>query len=118
MVSRIDRNDIGVAVIDVQPFFLDLASPDGGRGHESLLFRLEHLLMLAYWMDLPTVTTFEKPAADNGELPDRLEALFPTSGQRFAKNQFGSMPEPDIREGIAGMGVRKAAVAGAGPMCT
>ena len=111
-VPRIDRSNIGVLLIDVQPFFLDYAFADRDEERESLLMRLEHLLMLTDWMDLPLIATFEKPIAENGELPDRLEALFPDGGERYVKNYFGSASEPEIREAIERSPVRQFAVAG------
>ena len=87
-------------MIDVQPVFLDYAFPDQNEEQESLLVRLEHLLILADWMDLPLVATFEIPLSDNGELPERLETVFPVNGQRFEKNYFGCMTETDIADAI------------------
>jgi len=112
-IAQIDRSDIGVLLIDVQPSFLRYAFPQNGDGYESLLVRLEHLLMLVDWMDLPMIATFEKPVAENGELPDRLEVVFPAKGQRFVKNFFGCMKEPDIAGAINEQAVKKIAVAGA-----
>jgi len=112
VVPRVDRNDIGIAVIDVQPFFLNLAIPDPSQ-QEPFLVRLEHLLLLADWMDLPTLVTFELPIADNGELPERLERVVPAGAHRFEKDYFGSLSEPDIAAAFEGMGVKQIAVAGA-----
>ena len=111
-IPRIDRSNIGVLLIDVQPFFLDYAFADRDEERESLLMRLEHLLMLTDWTDLPLIATFEKPVAENGEFPDRLEALFPANGERYVKNYFGSASEPEIREAIERSPVRQWAVAG------
>lgn len=112
-ISRIDRLQIGVLLIDVQPAFLDWAFPDQNEERESLLVRYEHLLMLSDWMDLPLVATFEKPIAQNGELPERLEAVFPAEGQRFEKNYFGCMTEPKIASAIKELPIKQIAVAGA-----
>lgn len=111
-IPRINRSSIGVLLIDVQPFFLDDAFADRDEERESLLIRLEHLLMLTDWMDLPLIATFEKPVAENGELPDRLEALFPASGERYVKNYFGSASELEICEAIERSPARQFAVAG------
>lgn len=111
-IPRIDRSNIGVLLIDVQPFFLDYAFAGRDDERESLLMRLEHLLMLTDWMDLPLIATFEKPVAENGELPERLEALIPTAGERYVKNYFGSASESEIREAIERSPVRQFAVAG------
>jgi nicotinamidase-related amidase len=113
MTLRVDRTRIGVLVIDVQPFFLDVGFPDGGPVLESLLVRLEHLLMLADWMDLPTLTTFEIPTAENGGLPDRLDAVFPAGGIRLEKDFYGAMSQPGIPEAVRGLGVEQIAVSGA-----
>jgi nicotinamidase-related amidase len=113
MTPRIDRDRIAVLLIDVQPFFVDHAFPDGGEVHDSLMTRFEHLLMLADWMDLPTIATFEIPTAANGELPERLNAVFPAAGRRFEKDYYGSMSQPAIREALTGLGVDQMAVSGA-----
>lgn len=112
-VHRIDRSDIGVLLIDVQPFFLDLAFESDKEGREALEVRLEHLLMIVDWMDLPLVTTFETPVEDNGELPERLEKLYPAGRPRHVKDYFGCMTEPEIFNEVEAMGVRQIAVAGA-----
>ena len=112
-IPRINRNKTGILLIDVQPSFLDYAFPDENEALESLLVRYEHLLMLAEWMDLPLVATFEKPVSENGELPERLEAVFPAKGKRFVKNYFGCMTEPEIADAIKELQVEQIAVAGA-----
>ena len=112
-VPRIDRSDLGVLLIDVQPAFLELAFPDGGPVMKALLTRLEHLLMLADWMELPFITTFEIPTDENGELPPRLEAVVPANAGRFEKDYFGCADEPAIREAFEQWGCRQIVVAGA-----
>lgn len=112
-IARIDRSDTGVLLIDVQPFFVDYAFADRHEEWESLMVRLEHLLMVSDWMELPFIATFEKPVDENGELPDNLEALFPERGERYVKNYFGLMSEPEIREAVERSGVRQWVVAGA-----
>lgn len=112
-ILRIDPSQIAVLLIDVQPTFLDYAFPDNEDNKEPLMVRLEHLLLLAGWMDLPLVATFEKPISTNGQLPERLEAVFPPAGQRFVKNYFGCMTEPDIAGAIKQLAVKQIVVAGA-----
>jgi nicotinamidase-related amidase len=112
-IARIDKSNVGVLLIDVQPAFVDLAFPAGGPGGEALMLRLEHLLMLAEMMDLPTVTTFETPTSENGELAERLESVFPAHGKRFVKSFFGCASEPDIASALKAAEVRQWAVAGA-----
>ena len=111
---RIDRSNLAVLLVDVQPFFLDQAYPDPSDPvREALTVRLEHLLMLAGWAGLPLLATFEKPVEENGWLPERLEQVFPPGGRRFVKNFFGSASEPEIRTAIEATGARQVAVAGA-----
>ncbi len=112
MAARVDRASVSVMVIDVQPFFVDLAFPDPSDA-EPLMTRLEHLLMLSDWMDLPTVVTYEIPTAGNGGSPERLERAMPETAMRFDKDFHGSLSEPEIREAFDGLGVRQVAVAGA-----
>lgn len=112
-IARVDRSDIGIVLIDVQPAFVDLAFPAGGPALEGLMLRLEHLLMLADMMNLPTIATFETPTSENGELADRLEIVFPADGKKFVKTFFGCVSEPDVTAAIRQAGVRQWAVAGA-----
>lgn len=92
---------------------MEYAFPDHGEAEEALLIRLEHLLMLADWLDLPTIVTFEKPITQNGELPERLEAVFPADGQRYVKNTYDCTSEQKIRAAIVRSLPRQVAVAGA-----
>ncbi len=110
---RIDPDELALLVIDVQPSFLDYAFPDDDQRKESLLIRLEHLLLLAGWLDLPLIATFEIPLDQNGELPERLERVFPKRGLRFPKNYFGLTGEPTILEAIKNTNRKQIAVAGA-----
>jgi nicotinamidase-related amidase len=112
-IPQIDRRNIGVLLIDVQPVFLDYAFPNHNAEKESLLVRYEHLLLLAGWMDLPLITTFEKPVAENGELPDRLEAVFPQKGKRFTKNYYGFTSETEILKYLESFQIKQIAIAGA-----
>ena len=112
-IPRIARSEIGILFIDVQHFFIDFAFRENVKGRESIFVRLEHLLMLADWMDLPLIATFEIPVEDNGELPPRLETVFPSSGQRYAKNFFGCTNQADIRSAIEELPGKQIAVAGA-----
>ena len=77
------------------------------------MVRLEHLLMLADWLDLPLIATLEKPVAKNGELPGRLEAVFPATGKRFTKRTYNLTLEPIISQALEALPVRQFAVAGA-----
>lgn len=112
-IPRINRSELGILVIDVQPLFVNIAFPEMGEAHEALMMRLEHLLMLAGWMELPLIATFEKPFEENGHFPDRLESVFPDHGQRFVKNHFDAMSEEPIRKAVEKLPGRQIAVAGA-----
>jgi len=112
-IPRIDPSQIGVLLIDAQPVFIEYSFIDQNDEQESLLVRLEHLLMLSEWMDLPLVATFEIPVSENGELPERLETVFPKKGQRLEKNFFGCMTEPAIADAIKATQIKQIAVAGA-----
>jgi nicotinamidase-related amidase len=112
-VPRVHRSELGILLIDVQPSFLEYAFPNQNTEHDAILVRLEHLLMLADWMDLPLIYTLEKPIETNGELPERLQTRLPAHGQGFVKNYFGSMTEPAIRTAVEKLPGRQIAVAGA-----
>jgi hypothetical protein len=73
---------------------------------------LEFLLGLATAYDLPCVATFEQPVAKKGWLPERLEARFPSHGERFTKNTFNCCGEEEIRDALARLGRSQFAVAG------
>ncbi len=112
-VPRIRKSELGVLVIDIQPLFMDWAFGDDAEAREAFESRIEHLLMISDWMDLPLVTTFEKPTEENGEFPDRLEAAFPAGRPRHVKNYFGCMTHPEIAADVAAMNRLQIAVAGA-----
>lgn len=112
-IMRIEPSQIGILLIDVQSVFWDYAFLDNDDKKEPIMVRLEHLLMLADWMELSLVATFEKPVSENGELPERLEAVCPSKAQRYTKNYFGCMTEPDIAGAIKQLPVKQIAVAGA-----
>ena len=108
-IVLVDPTTIGVLFVDVQPVFLD--SMHGSK--EPLLARFEVLLMLANWLKLPFIATFEHPVETKGWLPERLEKVFPQHGQRFVKKTFNCCSETSIVEAIKRLGIRQMAVAGA-----
>jgi nicotinamidase-related amidase len=112
-IPGIESSQLGVLLIDAQPVFFQYAFPEDDGGGEPVMVRLEHLLMLADWLDLPVVATFEDPIAENGELPDRLEAVFPAAGQRFTKKTYNLTLEWAINQALKGLPVQQFAVAGA-----
>ena len=112
-IHQIDSQSICILLIDVQPAFLEYAYPDQFDEMETMLIRHEHLLMLADWMDLPLVATFEKPISENGELPDRLDAVFPKNSKRFTKNFYGCTFEEEILASLERFQIIQVVVAGA-----
>jgi len=112
-IAGIESSELGVLLIDVQPVFWEYAFPEGDDRKQPIMLRLEHLLMLADWAELPLIATFEAPVAENGELPDRLEARFPAQGQRLTKKTFDCTLEWTIKQAIKRLPVRQWAVAGA-----
>jgi nicotinamidase-related amidase len=105
----VDPGDLAIAVIDVQPYFLE-----GWMAGESdpLLARLELLFALATVYDLPFLATFEQPIEQKGWLPERLEPFFPAHGQRHTKETFNCCGEASIQTAIAALGRKQIAVAG------
>ena len=113
VISTIERSQLGIMLIDVQPTFWKYAFGNNSDLKEAVMLRIEHLLMLADWMDLPLITTFEHPIEKHGQLPDRLEKVFPENGQRFTKHTYNCCSEPMIREAITRLSVQQFAIAGA-----
>jgi nicotinamidase-related amidase len=108
-VPIVDASRVGVVLIDAQPFFWD--SMHGAK--EPIFMRVERLLMLADWLELPLIATFEHPVDAKGWLPERLESVFPSHGKRFVKRTYNGCSDPTIREAIKDMGVSQVVVAGA-----
>ncbi len=108
-----ERSQVGIMLIDIQLAFLDLAFGDNDKQKEHIIIRLENLLMLTEWIDLPTIVTFEHPIEENGEFPDRLEHFFPANGQRFTKRTCDCTLEATINQAIKQLPVQQFAVVGA-----
>ena len=107
--SVIDPANVGIILIDAQPFFWD--HMHGAR--EPVLMRAERLLVLTDWLEIPFIATFEHPVETKGWLPERLEKVFPPHGQRFVKRTFNCCTDTPIREAIVRSQVGQIAVAGA-----
>jgi len=102
------RDDLAILLVDVQPYFLEkMAGPQ-----EPLLVRLEQLLIIAEWFQLPVLATFEQPIAEKQELPERLQRHFPEAGGRFTKQTYDLCGEPDIEAALQELGRKQFAVAG------
>lgn len=104
----IDRDNVGIILIDVQPFFVDIMS----TSREPVIERLEQLLLLAEWTKIPFIATFEHPTERNGWLPDRLEKVFPKHGERFVKRTFCLCKEPEIRSKLEELKIKQIVLAG------
>jgi nicotinamidase-related amidase len=116
MSHTVDPRDAALVLIDVQPFFVELAAvPD------AIVTRIEHLLLLAQSFEMPVVATFEHPVERNGWLPERLERVFPAPAAgvpgapaaRFVKRHFNLYAEPEIRAAVTALGRGQMIVAGA-----
>jgi nicotinamidase-related amidase len=113
MPKTVDPRNAALVLIDVQPFFVELAAvPD------AIVTRIEHLLLLAQSFEIPVVATFEHPVERNGWLPERLERVFPdpaagAHGARFVKRHFNLYAEPQIRAAVDALGRGQMIVAGA-----
>ena len=105
----VNRDDLAIAVIDVQPGFLD-GWMSGSS--EPVLARVELLFGLATVYNLPLLATFEQPVEKKGWLPPRLDPFFPAHGQRYTKQTFNCCGEPSIRQAIEALGRNQIAVAG------
>ncbi|MFT4511358.1 MAG: nicotinamidase-related amidase [Planctomycetota bacterium] len=106
---RIERNRVGIVLIDAQPAFW--RSMHGPR--EPVMERIEQLLIHASITETPIVATFEVPTKRNGELPERLEEVWPKHGHRHEKRTFDCCREPAIAETLRSLGVDQVVVAGA-----
>ncbi len=108
-MNMVDRDNLAVAIIDVQPFFLDgwMAGST-----EVLLARLWYLLALATAYELPLIATFEQPVETKGWFPEKLEPGFPHTGLKLTKQTFNCCAEPSIADALRQTGKSQIAVAG------
>lgn len=108
-VVTLERSEVAVLLVDVQCInWTGIELPQ-----EPEMVRLENLLRLSDWMELPIISTYEHPVDKNGTLPDRLEKVFPAHGQHFTKKTYNCCLEPTIREAIKALPGKQIAVAGA-----
>lgn len=107
-IPVVDEKVLGVLLIDAQPVFLDSMHEQ----KEPVLVRLERLLSLADLFKLPFVATFEHPVETKGWLPERLEKLFPSHGQRFVKQTFNCCSDNSILEAVRRLSIKQIVVAG------
>ncbi|MHC4955718.1 MAG: hypothetical protein ACYTGZ_17845, partial [Planctomycetota bacterium] len=64
------HEDTAILLIDAQASFVSKMH----GAPEPLLMRLERLLRFARLLDLPVITTVERPVGEKGGLPERLVA--------------------------------------------
>src|SRR5262245_10061142 len=108
-VPRIEPGRVGVVVIDAQPLFVEMMAGEP----EPVLTRLEQLFILAGCFRLPLLATFEQPTEVKGWLPERLERVFPATGQRHVKCAYDCCAEPAIAEALRHLPVEQIVLAGA-----
>lgn len=107
--ARIEIGKVGVIVIDPQPAFVRLMAGE----EDAVIERLEQLYVWSDVLQLPIITTFERPTDRNGTMPERLEKVFPAHGVRFEKNFFDLTREAEIAAHIKTWNVTQIVVAGA-----
>lgn len=107
-ITIADADDLAIVLVDVQPLFLE--SMYGAP--EPLLTRLEQLLIIAGWFELPVIATLEEPVDRKGQLPEPLRSLLPANGRMFTKSTYDLCGEPEIRTAVERSGRTQFAVAG------
>jgi hypothetical protein len=108
-VITLERAEVSVLLVDAQIIdWTGVVLPE-----EPELVRLENLIRLADWMELPLIATFEHPVERNGMFPERLEKVYPAQGQRFTKRTYNCCLEPTILAAIRALPGKQIAVAGA-----
>ena len=100
--------ELAVVLIDVQPRFVDSCH----TAAEPVLARLEQLLIISNWFQLPVLATFEEPVAEKGQLDPRLVPHLPDTAQTFNKQSYSLAGEPEIVTALAQLDRPRLAVAG------
>ena len=108
MTTTAITDNLGILLIDVQPRFLDAMHGEP----EPMLARIEQLLILAGWLRLPVIATLEEPVERKGQLPARLERVFPASGNILTKEFYNLIRESEIQAAIKDSGRQQWAVTG------
>jgi nicotinamidase-related amidase len=103
-----NASDLAVLLIDVQPRFLATMH----AAAEPVLARLEQLLIICEWFELPVLATLEEPVAEKGPLDNRLARHLPDSAVTFTKQCYGIANEPKIVTGLEQLGRPRLVVAG------
>ena len=100
--------ELAVVLIDVQPQFVEnmhgAAAP--------VLARLEQLLIICEWFQLPVLATLEEPIDRKGHLHDRLQPLLPPTAVTATKQSYAISGEPRIVDALAQLDRPRMVVAG------
>mgnify|MGYP006102034467 CR=1 FL=1 len=100
--------DLAVVLIDVQPQFVE--SMHGAA--EPVLARLEQLLIICEWFQLPVLATLEEPIDRKGQLHDRLQPFLPPTAVTATKQSYAISGEPRIVDALAQLERPRLVVAG------
>lgn len=105
---KLNPHELAVLLIDVQPFFVgQMVEPQ-----EPVLIRLEQLLIMSHWFQLPVLATCEEPVDRKGELIERLQTKFPSHGQVHRKQTYDLCGEPDILQALKALGRQQLIITG------
>ena len=105
---KLNPHELAVVLIDVQPFFVgQMVEPQ-----EPVLIRLEQLLIMSHWFQLPVLATCEEPVDRKGELIERLQTKFPSHGQVHRKQTYDLCREPDILHALKALGRQQLIITG------
>ena len=105
---KLNPHELAVVLIDVQPFFVgQMVEPQ-----EPVLIRLEQLLIMSHWFQLPVLATCEEPVDRKGELIERLQTKFPSHGQVHRKQTYDLCGEPDILQALKALGRQQLIITG------
>ena len=105
---KLNPHELAILLIDVQPFFVSQMV----GSEEPVLIRLEQLLSISNWFQLPVLATCEEPVDRKGELSERLQTKFPSHGQVHRKQTYDLCGEPEILQALTTVGRKQLIVAG------
>jgi len=104
----IERDNVGIILIDVQPSFVNIMYGE----KEPVIERLEQLLVISDWFQIPLIATFEYPTEQKGWLPERLDKVFPKQATRLVKRTFNLCREPEVRSKVEELEKKQVVLAG------
>ena len=106
---KIAPGNLALVLIDIQAAFVEQMS----RPREPVLARIEQLLIVAQWLDLPVLATLEEPVTRKGMLLPELQNRFPTGGQLLHKQTYDLCEEAEITRALAELDRKQLVIAGA-----